>query len=61
MRSGTREPPTRRTKPALPMLHHHSHHTINAEEITMPFEAVTTHDVSRARFLLEQVAYALLG
>lgn len=26
----------------------------------MPFEAVTTHDVSRARFLLEQVAHALL-
>ncbi len=26
----------------------------------MPFEAVTTHDVSRARFLLEQVANALL-
>ena len=26
----------------------------------MPFEAVTTHDVSRARFLLEQVAHTLL-
>ena len=26
----------------------------------MPFEAVTTHDVSRARFLLEQVSTALL-
>jgi len=26
----------------------------------MPFEAVTTHDVLRARFLLEQVAHALL-
>ena len=26
----------------------------------MPIEAVTTHDVSRARFLLEQVSAALL-
>lgn len=26
----------------------------------MPIEAVTTHDVSRARFLLEQVSTALL-